>query len=31
LESELLPTRDELFDQELAENAANEKYGAVNE
>ena len=29
--SELLPTRDELFDQELAENAANEKYGAVNE
>jgi hypothetical protein len=30
-ESELLPTRDELFDQELAENAANEKYGAVNE
>jgi hypothetical protein len=30
-ESELLPSRDELFDQELAENAANEKYGAVNE
>ena len=31
VESELLPSRDELFDQELAENAANEKYGAVNE
>lgn len=31
MESELLPTRDELFDQELAENAANEKFGAVNE
>ena len=31
LESELLPTRDELFDQELAENATTEKYGAVNE
>jgi hypothetical protein len=30
-ESELLPSRDELFDQELAENTANEKYGAVNE
>ena len=30
-ESELLPSRDDLFDQELAENAANEKYGAVNE
>jgi len=30
-EFELLPSRDELFDQELAENAANEKYGAVNE
>jgi len=31
MESELLPTRDELFDQELAENAASEKFGAVNE
>jgi hypothetical protein len=31
VESGLLPSRDELFDQELAENAANEKYGAVNE
>ena len=30
-ESELLPSRDDLFDQELAENAANDKYGAVNE
>jgi hypothetical protein len=30
-ESELLPSRDELFDQELAENAADEKFGAVNE
>jgi len=30
-EAELLPSRDELFDQELAENAADEKYGAVNE
>jgi len=30
-ESELLPSRDELFDQELEENAATEKYGAVNE
>ena len=30
-EAELLPSRDELFDQELAENAATEKFGAVNE
>jgi hypothetical protein len=30
-ESDLLPSRDELFDQELAENAATEKFGAVNE
>lgn len=30
-EAELLPSRDELFDQELVENAANEKFGAVNE
>ncbi|MEJ6626970.1 MAG: hypothetical protein QNL32_03820 [Actinomycetes bacterium] len=30
-ESDLLPSRDELFDQELAENAADEKFGAVNE
>jgi hypothetical protein len=30
-EAELLPSRDELFDQEHAENAADEKYGAVNE
>jgi hypothetical protein len=30
-EAELMPSRDELFDQELAENAANEKFGAVNE
>ena len=30
-EAELMPSRDELFDQELAENAADEKYGAVNE
>lgn len=31
IEAELSPSRDELFDQELAENAASEKYGAVNE
>jgi hypothetical protein len=31
IEAGLLPSRDELFDQELAENAANEKFGAVNE
>ncbi len=30
-EADLLPSRDELFDQELAENAAIEKFGAVNE
>ena len=30
-EADLLPSRDELFDQELAENAATEKFGAVNE
>jgi len=30
-EAGLLPSRDELFDQELAENAATEKFGAVNE
>ena len=30
-EAGLLPSRDELFDQELAENAASEKFGAVNE
>ncbi len=30
-EAGLLPSRDELFDQELAENAAEEKFGAVNE
>ena len=30
-ESDLLPSRDELFDQALAENAATEKFGAVNE
>jgi hypothetical protein len=30
-EAELLPSRDELFDQELEENAASEKFGAVNE
>ena len=30
-EAELLPSRDELFDQELAEEAAERRYGAVNE
>ena len=30
-EDELLPSRDELFDQELEENAATKKFGAVNE
>jgi hypothetical protein len=31
IESDLLPSRDELFDQELEENAAINKFGAVNE
>jgi hypothetical protein len=30
-EGDLLPSRDELFDQELEENAAINKFGAVNE
>lgn len=31
LEEGLMPTRDDLFDQELEENAANNRYGVVNE
>ena len=31
IEEELLPSRDDLFDQELEENAASKKFGAVNE
>ena len=31
LEEELMPSREELFDQELEENAAIKKFGAVNE
>lgn len=31
MESDLLPSRDELFDQELEENAVINKFGAVNE
>ena len=30
-EADLFPGRDEIFDQEVAENAAEKKFGAVNE